>query len=110
MTVKIGEEVALTVREAAEMVGVSRDAVWSWITRGVDGIRLRAGRIGRQWATSREALQEFQERLTERRLGRDGESQSNPSAPRRRGRPTIASARIAAMRSRLERRGRKRER
>src|SRR5262249_25638885 len=40
-----------------------------WISKGVQGVKLEAIRLGGRWVTSREALQRFAERLTNVRAG-----------------------------------------
>lgn len=39
-----------------------------WITRGVNGVRLNATRVGKLWFTSPEWIEEFQRRCTEAAL------------------------------------------
>lgn len=90
MTIQLdqGEE-PITLPAAAKLVGASRVAVWGWITKGIDGIRLRGGRIGRMWITSKEALQEFHEALTRVRVEPKFEppAQAEPKARSRKRSP-----------------------
>lgn len=71
MTIQLDTESVLTLPEAAEIAHVRRETVWAWVTQGAGGIKLRAGKLGRQWFTSHEAMQEFQEALTDQQ-DRDG--------------------------------------
>jgi len=64
----VGED-TLRVEEAAAIVRRHFATVYRWCLRGVPGpngerVKLRAVRVGGGWLTSRQALQEFAERLT----------------------------------------------
>lgn len=101
MTVRLDRgEKAITLPEAAIIANVRRETVWGWITRGVEGVRLRAGRIGRQWFTCREALVEFQDRLTPKWQTIPPEERE--PVRRRRRRDPDRERRIAAWRKALE--------
>ena len=66
----LGEE-TLTLAEAARALPRLRkgkkvhvSTLYRWISRGLNGVRLEAGKLGRTVVTSREALQRFSERLS----------------------------------------------
>ena len=60
----------LTLAEAAVRQRRSRQAVWRWITMGIDGIYLRGRCNGGTWETTGEALDQFCEQVASRKLGR----------------------------------------
>jgi len=62
--IEIANETLLTLDQAAEKVLVSKATVLKWITRGVDGVKLEALKLGVHWRTSMEALQRFADRTT----------------------------------------------
>ena len=71
MAIDLSSEEILTPAEAAKRCPCRRggrpthvSTVYRWMTRGVNGIRLEALRLGGGLVTSAEALQRFAERLT----------------------------------------------
>ncbi len=66
--IDLARETLLTRPAAARLMGVSKDTIAGWITRGVRGIRLEAIRPGRWWKTSVEALQRFADARTQQEL------------------------------------------
>jgi len=71
--VDLRDETPLTLTEAAKVLPpltgdrkVHVNTLRRWINRGVRGVRLEAVKLGRTLVTSREALQRFADRLSER--------------------------------------------
>jgi hypothetical protein len=88
----------------AREVGVDPATVWRWIRKGVllgDGSRLylEGWATPGAWKTSREAVQDFIQRLTEDRQGHRAEAGAVvPRSPCRRAREVAAAEReLAAM-------------
>ena len=71
-----GEQLMDTGRAAAWLTEqgrpTSRRAVWDWITRGVQGVRLEAASIGGKWVTSEGALRRFISASTKRHAAEYG--------------------------------------
>jgi hypothetical protein len=70
MAIDIQAEHVLTLREAPGVLPSLRrgrpihiSTIYRWASRGVRGVRLETGRLGRTLVTSREALQRFADRL-----------------------------------------------
>ena len=82
MAIDLHNEHLLTLSEAAEQLPRLRrgrkihiSTLYRWISTGVKGIQLEAGKLGRTLVTSTEALQRFFDRLSEA----DGTVQLGPS-------------------------------
>ena len=54
----------LTVREAAEVAGVSLNTLYSWIYRGRREVRLKAERHGSRWYVDHDVLVQFVQRTS----------------------------------------------
>jgi excisionase family DNA binding protein len=57
-------ETLLTIEKAAERLLVSEGTLHRWISKGSNGVRLEAVKVGNRWRTSEEAIQRFSESLT----------------------------------------------
>ncbi len=73
--ISLERETLLSIRQAARRIPGRRgkpihvSAVYRWIQRGVDGVRLEVVRVGGTTYTSAESLQRFSEALTQARHG-----------------------------------------
>lgn len=62
--IDLATENLLTLEQAAERLLMNKSTLFRWITKGTNGIRLEAIKLGTRWRTSEEALQRFGDRLT----------------------------------------------
>jgi hypothetical protein len=84
MSIDYFDDGVFTLREAAQLTGKAFPTIYRWATTGIGGIRLETICEGDRRLTSRRALQEFFERVTERRDTRVCRRQSaSKSAPTR---------------------------
>jgi hypothetical protein len=74
-------ECVLTLREVSERYDVSYSTAHRWATRGVNGIRLEAVRLGRRFITSVEALERWGQRLADATRPPDPERPTATTAP-----------------------------
>jgi hypothetical protein len=101
------------VEAARKSVGVDRVTIRRWITRGIvvggERIRLEAARVGGKYVTSKEALERFVNRMSQRSEVADPAPPAvtaTPAPPPAPPRPTSASEakRLAAVRAEAKRR------
>lgn len=83
--IDLKNEHAITVPEAAAAVpgGTTTRIVYTWINRGIGGIRLEAIKLGGAWYTSHEAIQRFGDRLTEAQHAKRGDRPRSTTRDRR---------------------------
>ncbi len=62
--IDLAAETLLTIEKAAERLLVSQSTLTRWITKGSNGVRLEAVKVGSRWRTSEEAVQRFSDSLT----------------------------------------------
>jgi excisionase family DNA binding protein len=74
--IDLAAETLLTIEQAADRLLVSTTTVHRWITRGSNGVRLDAAKLGSCWRTSEQAIQRFSDRLTPKH-----ESMPSPEPP-----------------------------
>jgi len=75
------DQLVVSIAGAAEIIGISREAVWQAIRKG----RLDGFRIGREWLISRAAVNGYRLKRTQR-LKRYGALRRNAEIARRAGR------------------------
>lgn len=68
----VADVTALLPRKQGKKVHVK--TVIRWITRGCRGVKLEASKCGQNWFTSREKLEVFQQKLTERSIPTQSET------------------------------------
>jgi hypothetical protein len=91
--IDLGTEEILTLAQGAKFAHTSFCSIWRWVMKGLpdsDGqrVRLRAGKLGGHWITSKEAIQEFMELITPK----FGDSSSTPRSPSARRRASEKAA------------------
>ena len=64
-------EVLLTTSDIRKKTGRSPAAILSWITKGVNGVRLDARKFGGLWVVTQAALDDFLKALTAKSLPED---------------------------------------
>jgi hypothetical protein len=89
--ININEDQLLTPAQAAGLRPLGRrgrpthpSTIYRWMKDGVRGVRLESVRLGGCTYTSREAIQQFAERLTEPNTSVTSRGESIPSTRRRR--------------------------
>ena len=55
--IDLATETLLTIEKAAQRLLVSKATLQRWITKGSNGVRLEAAKVGGRWGTSEEAIQ-----------------------------------------------------
>jgi len=78
--IDLATETLLTIEKAAHRLLVSKATLQRWITKGSNGVRLEAAKVGGRWRTSEEAIQRFSDCLTPKRESKTSQQTPIPTS------------------------------